>query len=55
MKYIIECGGCGREITRYYLPEIVFCHDCGEAYVVDTWREVETRKYHRSEVTQACQ
>ena len=50
MKYIIECGGCGREITRYYLPEIVFCHDCGEAYVVDTWREVETRKYRRSEV-----
>ena len=50
MKYIIECGGCGGDITRYYRPETVFCSECGEAYVVDTWKEVETRKYRRSEV-----
>ena len=49
MKYIIECAGCGTENTRYHLPEKMLCSECDEAYYIHTWREVETRKYRRSD------
>ena len=48
MKYIIECAGCGTENTRYHLPEKMLCSECGEMYYIHTWREMETKKHHRS-------
>ena len=40
-KYAIECGNCGHENIRGYLPEYVVCSSCLESSWVEVWRELE--------------
>lgn len=40
MKYVLICGNCGKENTRYYLPEKFLCSECNEgSWTEDNWRE----------------